>query len=192
MVIPLAFTHPIRAEIEIEEFTRERFADNFDKEHSGIQCISVPLQMFIDGFGLYRNSYRSILGFYFTIGALTFQERLRKANVLPMTLGPHGQNFDDAVDALQILRPLEEGVLMDIGGKQCLICAFTLCYTGDMPQQQENAGFKTQRAELGCRFCFIKASERDNLEFDVKICGRYHHQTIAMRKEKDSLPMKIA
>src|SRR4029077_11190364 len=69
---------------------------------------------------------------------------------------------------------------------------FTLCYTGDMPQQQENAGFKTQRADLGCRFCFIKAPERNNLDFDIQTLGRYHHQTIAMRKEKDSLRTKTA
>ena len=130
--------------MEIEKFTRKRFSDDFDKEHNnGIQCISVPFQMFIDGFGPYRNSYRSIMGFYMVVGALTFQERTRRANVLPITLGPHGQNFDDVVDALQTLRPLEEGILMEVNGKKCLVCAFTLCYTGDMPQQQENAGFKT-------------------------------------------------
>lgn len=96
-IIPLAFTHPIRAEMEIEKFTRKRFSDDFDKQSNSIQCISVPFQMFIDGFGLYRNSYRSIMGFYMIIGALTFQERTRRANVLPITLGPHGQNFEDVV-----------------------------------------------------------------------------------------------
>jgi len=60
-----------------------------------------------------------------------------------------------------------------------------LSYTGDMPQDQENAGSKTQRAELGCPFYFTKGPERDNLEFNVKRSDRYHHQAIAVRKEKN-------
>jgi hypothetical protein len=49
-IFPLAFTHPIRAEMEIEKFARERFADHFDKEHEchGEQILFVyqPLHWF--------------------------------------------------------------------------------------------------------------------------------------------------
>jgi hypothetical protein len=35
-----------------------------------------------------------------------------------------------------------------------------MAYTGDMPQQQRNSGMKTQRANCGCRFCFIASDHR--------------------------------
>ncbi|KAN0077707.1 hypothetical protein V8E54_006011, partial [Elaphomyces granulatus] len=59
--------------------------------------LSVPLPAFIDGFGLYRNMIRSLMGFYLIMGAFTFVERNRRANILLLTLGPHGSSFDDVV-----------------------------------------------------------------------------------------------
>jgi hypothetical protein len=182
---PLCFTHPLRAELEINEFTRSHFVKNFaDKS---IRRLSVPLLTFIDGFGLYRNSYRSLIGIYLIMACLTFRERHRRANVLPLTLGPHGNNFPDIVDALQSLYPLDHGVYMEINGQKCFVCVFILCFLGDMPQQQENAGFKTQRAKLDCRFCFIGANERDNLSYDIVTQGRYYNQAVQMRKEMMAL-----
>ncbi|OXV05983.1 hypothetical protein Egran_06249, partial [Elaphomyces granulatus] len=35
------------------------------------------------------------MGIYLMVAALTFRERNRRANVLPLTLGPHGNNFED-------------------------------------------------------------------------------------------------
>ena len=72
---PLAQSHPIRAELELAEFTRQHFVKNFDQSECPV--ISVPLLTFIDGFGLYRNMYRSLMGVYLIIAAFTFQERAR-------------------------------------------------------------------------------------------------------------------
>jgi len=54
----LCHTAPLRAELELKQFTRQHFID-MDKS----KCLSVPLLTFIDGFGLYRNNYRSLIGF---------------------------------------------------------------------------------------------------------------------------------
>jgi len=67
------------------------------------------------------------------------------------------------------------------------MCVFTLCYTGDMPQQQENSGFKTQR---GTRFCFIDETIRGDLDYNVIDEGRYHYQTMSMRKGMNELRTK--
>ena len=180
---PLCLSHPHRAELELREFTRQSIVNNFDCKNNGqVPCYSVPLLTFIDGFGLYRNSYRSIMGIYLIMASLTFRERNRRSNVLQLTLGPHGNNFEDMIEALQCLYPLDSGVYTEIKGQKCFVCIFTLCYLGDMPQQQENAGFKTQRANLGCRFCFITADERHNLDYDVIKNGRYHNQTSQLRR----------
>ena len=180
----LCHTAPVRAELELRHYTRNHFVTAFDQSS---KCISVPLLTFIDGFGLYRNSYRSLMGMYLIFAALSFRERARRANVLPLTLGPHGSNFGDVVNALGSLASLEEGLILNINGEDTLVCAFTLCFIGDMPQQQENAGFKSQRATLGCRFCFVQDVQRGDLDYDTTVNGRYHHQVVQMRKEMDAL-----
>jgi hypothetical protein len=52
-----------------------------------------------------------------------------------------------------------------------------------MPRQQDNSGFKSQNTSLGCRFCFVKDVERDDLQFDIDVFGRYHFIALAMRQE---------
>jgi hypothetical protein len=137
--------------------------------------MSVSILTFIDSFSLYYNSYRSLMGYYTIIASLNFQDRNRRQNVLPITLGPYNSNLDDVILAMQSLVLLEEGMPLDINGVKTTISIFTLCFIGDMPQQQWNSGFKTQRANRGCRFCFIDETDQGNLDFNVLNKGRYHY-----------------
>lgn len=78
---------------------------------------------------------------YFNLAALSFCERARRANVLPFTLGPHGSNFSDVIAAVQpLLSSLDKGQILKVNGREAFVCAFTLYYVGDMPQQQGNSG----------------------------------------------------
>ncbi|KAF1816368.1 hypothetical protein P152DRAFT_388522 [Eremomyces bilateralis CBS 781.70] len=124
------------------------------------------------------------MGMYIIPAGLSFKERARRANVFPITLGPHGSNFDDVISALEpFMKRLDRGQEVTLqGGEKVLLCAFTMAYLGDMPQQQENAGMKSQRAKLGCRNCFIDNESRGDLFYDTFRNGRYHHQTLAMRE----------
>ena len=54
------------------------------------------------------------MGFYQIMANLPFRERARLMNVIPITLGPHGSNFADVVEALAPLRDLDQGVTMEI------------------------------------------------------------------------------
>lgn len=175
---PLNQSSPIRGELEIAEYTRQHLVDNFDKSPA---VISVPLLTFIDGFGLFRNMYRTLMGVYMIIAAFTFRERARRSNVLPLTLGPHGSNFSDVVNALQALYHLDGGQVLNINGKDTLVCVYTLAFIGDMPQQQENSGFLSAKAKLSCRSCFAKESDRANIDYDIVANGRFHHETLRMR-----------
>ena len=123
------------------------------------------------------------MGLYNMIASFKSQDRNRRSNVLPVTLGSHGSNLDDVILALQSLIPLDEGMPLNINGVKNTVCVFTLCFIGDMPQQQWNSGFKTQRANRGCRCCFIHEKERGNLDYDILNEGRYHQQTVDMRNE---------
>jgi hypothetical protein len=67
--------------------------------------------------------------------------------VLPLTLGLHGSNFSDVIGALQLMIKLDEGMTVDIKGEAVELFAFTLMFIGDMPQQQESPGFRSQRAK---------------------------------------------
>ena len=125
-------------------------------------------------------------GFYEIPAALNSRDRARRANVLPLTLGPHGSNFEDVVSALKALIPLDRGVRVELKGQPTTMCVFCLCYIGDMPQQQENSGFKSQRATRGCQFCFIDESNRGDLEYDTVEHGRYHYQSLDMCNELNS------
>jgi hypothetical protein len=53
---------------------------------------------------------RSIMGFYLIMAAFSVIDRNRRANVIPLTLGPHGSNFDDVVKCLEELRNLDAKV----------------------------------------------------------------------------------
>ena len=61
IVTPLCHTHPLRGELELREYGGDKFVSDWDIS-KGAKCMSVPLLTFIDGFGLYRNSYRSLMG----------------------------------------------------------------------------------------------------------------------------------
>jgi hypothetical protein len=132
------------------------------------------------------------MGMYVIPANLSFQERARRANVFPITLGPHGSNFPDVVDALKSLIILDKGIEISLfdSDEKVFFCAFTLAFLGDMPQQQENAGFKTQRANLGCRFCYIDDQKRSDLTYDTEANGRYHFQVKLMREEMEALGSK--
>lgn len=85
---------------------------------------------------------------------------------------------------------LDGGIFLTINGKKTLVCAFTLAYLGDMPQQNENAGFLSQRANKGCRFCFVSSTDRSNLSYDITSNRRFHHENMRMRKELTSIKTK--
>lgn len=183
-LINLCHVPPIRAELELKHWTRTYFVDNFVSGTSSKPlCRSVPLMCFLDGFGIYRNMNRSLMGIYLLLANLATTERIRQPNVLPVTLGPHGSRLSDVVKALQHMTALDAGVVMSISGQSVFVCAFVHCFIGDMPQQQENSGFKSQNAKLGCKSCLIPSAERSNLDFDILTNGRTHHQAMSMRAE---------
>jgi hypothetical protein len=184
-LLPLCRTAPIRAELELQTYGRSFFTTRFGIS-KGNNCISLPLMIFIDGFGLYRNAYRSIMGIYLLFASFSTHERIRRSNCFPITLGPHGSNFDEVVECLQCLAKFDKGQVLELP-QPTLVCAFPVCFLGDMPQQQENSGCKTQRANLGCRFCLVPADSRGDLEYDTLTMGRYHNSMIQQRKEMKSL-----
>ncbi|OTA53841.1 hypothetical protein K449DRAFT_389592 [Hypoxylon sp. EC38] len=196
--IPLCHTHPIRAELEMQVYGRQHFRE-WDQRasHSSVPVASIPLLTFIDGFGLYRNVYRTLVGFYATPAGFNRIDRRKRANTFPLFISPHGTVFDDVVDSLRTFIPLDKGIEVTIRGQRVILCAFTLAYIGDMPQQNHNSGCLGPSAGKPCRFCMMgrktlyDALENDDpseiLYFDIEKHGRFCFQTGDMRRTMDNL-----
>ncbi|OJD23458.1 hypothetical protein ACJ73_05182, partial [Blastomyces percursus] len=185
-VWPYCKSSPIRAELEIAAHGRDLLENIFC---SDIQVISLPYQLFIDGFGLYRNMYRSLMGFYM-IPALSAVERSKRNNIFTLTFGPHGTNFPDTIAALSYgLSTLDcKGIMVDIGEEKVRVAASCIAFLGDMPQQTSNAGIKGPTARRSCRSCFIDDKNRPNLDYDLRNNGRFHHHMQHLRSKLDDLP----
>ncbi|EAQ82920.1 hypothetical protein CHGG_10738 [Chaetomium globosum CBS 148.51] len=154
------------------------------------QVRSLPCLDFNDGFGLYRTMTKSIMGCYLQIAAMPRSEHTRQINVLPVTLGPHGANFDDVMKALAPLKALDQGITVAINGVETLLCAPIIAFTGDMPQQQDNSGCLSVAANLGCRNCRIPVEKRDKLDFNILDQTRAHVEMLRLRRAMDDLPQK--
>lgn len=83
---------------------------------------------------------RSLMGVYTFIGGYTYVERNRRANIIPITLGPHSSNFEDVVKSLGDFRAFDQGIELCINGKEVKVVVYTMAFIGDMPQQHENVG----------------------------------------------------
>ncbi|KAI2628156.1 hypothetical protein GGS21DRAFT_492800 [Xylaria nigripes] len=197
-IIPLCHTHPIRAELEIEHYGRYTFEVEWDQSKANsLPVASLPVETFIDGFGIFSNSYRSLLGYYITPCGLQYKDRLWPGNIIPLVLGPHGSDFGDVVKGLGTLADLDIGVITEIGGIKTRLCVWTMVFIGDMPQQAENCGFKSPRADKFCRGCYISVGQKSfadpvgyAYEFDSITHGRYHHQVCKMQISMSQLGSK--
>ena len=181
---PLALSHPHRGELEINTYGRRKIIDNLNGLNKTVVCL--PYTLFIDTFGLYRNMYRPIPGFYAQFAFMNQLDRKRRINVFPITLAPFAARWDEVVSSLIHLKELETGVEVELDdGSKTTVCSPCLAYVGDMPQQQSNAGCKNQKAEHYCRSCLIssKDTHQENFAFDIVANGRYHYETERIRNE---------
>ena len=127
--------------------------------------------------------YRSLVGIYFILAGLSVTKRKRRANVFILTLGPYGSELKHICEVLKPgLEQLDRGTEVMINGEEKILYAFIIAWLGDMPQQQDNSEFKRQNTGRGCRYCSIKSSHGDNLQYDIVTMGRYHHQNLALRQ----------
>lgn len=73
------------------------------------------------------------------------------------------------MDALHI----RQGCAIKLDSSETVfVTAFPLPLAGDMPQQNQNSGNKTHKAEFSCQSCFIPDVEQHNLQFNTIDCGR--------------------
>jgi hypothetical protein len=99
---------------------------------------------------IFRNNYRSLKDFYLTPANLPSSERRKEDNNFTLTLGPHGATMTDITKSLKLgLQVFEKGVKILVNGIPTTVCAFTMAFTGDMPQQAANSGACRTMRRLG-------------------------------------------
>ncbi|KAG6252291.1 hypothetical protein E4U24_000588 [Claviceps purpurea] len=173
-------TTPLRGEREIEVFGREYLEKYFTDEN----MISLPMFLFADGFGLYRNMYRAIEGLYLMPQYLPAAEREKLTSLIPLTLGPFGSSKADIYKALNYICELEKGQYVDVNGRRTFVCAFIGAFVGDMMEQQELSGCMHHQASNGCRYCVVNKHVRGTMDFDLAEKGRFDPQ---LRRQSNKL-----
>jgi len=110
------------------------------------------LILFIDNFGIYRNNYKVLKAFYWIPANLSYKKRKKIVNNFTLTLGPHGADVKDIINALtRPVRQLNKGISFIINNRELYICAFIIFFTRNLPSQANNAGFIRYNAVRGCR-----------------------------------------
>lgn len=123
-------------------FGRQQLLNKFA---NGLKVRLLPLIAFIDAFGLYRNIYRSLIGYYIIVASLSAQERQRAVNVLLLTLRPYSSIAAEVIEAIGLLlSALDASIEVEVNGTKSLLCVFIFIYIGDMPQQQANSSMLSQ------------------------------------------------
>ena len=133
----------------------------------------------LDDFGLYRNVYHSLAGLYMQPWCLSESRRFVLHNMFVISVMPFGSNEQDLAKCLE-----DESIRLEFGkivtlatGETVKLFMFPMALTGDMLQQNENAGVKTHKSAHGCRLCHIHSNETGDLNHDVIFDGRYSQET---------------
>ena len=109
---------------------------------------------------------------------------LRRIAVIPLTLVPFAADPAQALRAIPNLSELDKGLYVKIDGEEVFLCTFTMCFLGDMVEQQEIAGCLSHQGNKSCRFCLIDKQSRDDLDFDIVKQGRYYHYMNSIRSKQ--------
>lgn len=167
--------YPLIAENELRVYGRAMLQNHFVQRGSGRPILSIPTLLFVDGFGLYRNNYRSLLGMYLCAANLPVRYRRLPRNHAVLTLGPFAASLEDIVRCMATsLRKLDNGIESVINGEATWIHSTPLGITGDMPQQNRNNGVQSPSGSKFCRYCSVsKHDGKGVIDYDILLDARY-------------------
>ena len=81
----IRYMPPTRGDLEVEHYGREAIEAFASTEE--LPSLSLPFILFIDDFGIHRNMYRALKGFYITPASLGYQERRKPPTSSRLLLG---------------------------------------------------------------------------------------------------------
>ncbi|KAI5299975.1 hypothetical protein KEM56_002840, partial [Ascosphaera pollenicola] len=117
------------------------------------------------------------------MATLNSSRRRRSESIYALAFGPHGANFPDVIGTIAPgLAALDGGVDVCFKGEEIRIISYSICFLGDMPQQNQNCGIAHPTGRISCRFCLVNPEECGNLAFDLIKNKRYLDQTENTRR----------
>ena len=153
----------------------------------------VFLDLYLDDFGTYRNTYHSLGGVYLQFGNMPLSHRKQLKNHFLIGFVPFGAKFSDFIKPiLEDIRQLENGFVMQINGEDAWIIGGLGCVTADLPQGNDLAGIKQHNATHGCRTCNASSEQLTNAKFDHIANARYCQHTNQLFKELDQQKSTIS
>ncbi|CAG8758812.1 42705_t:CDS:10, partial [Gigaspora margarita] len=146
--------------------------------NSNMPVFKFYLDLYIDDFGTFRNTYHSLGGVYLQIGNMLRQLRKQLRNHFIIGLVPFGGNLKDFIKFfINEIHQLEQGFTMNINGVDCWISGGIAMVTADLPQGNDIAGVLHHNANMGCRSCKASKDKLTDMSFDIYSNSRFHQIT---------------
>lgn len=176
--------HKVRGEHEMEVYGRTNIVQKFVTGKYK-KVYTIPTMSFVDGFALFgkgTGSYFSMMGVYMCPANFNISMRSSIINQFPLCLGSMGMELPTIAETLaDAHQALAGGLEVQIHGERVLICSFELAKIGDMPQQNANAGVRSQKAVVCCRGCEVDYEQRNVHKYDIVLNGRYFQEQESIR-----------
>ncbi|PKC56328.1 hypothetical protein RhiirA1_402217 [Rhizophagus irregularis] len=145
--------------------------------YNNLRILKIFIDIYYDDFGMYRNTYHSLGGVYIQLGNMPFEMRKHLRNHFILGFVPFGGCFEDFIRPfIKDMKQLEEGILMNVQGRDCWIVAGLGCVNADLPQGNDLTSVKRYGVIRGCRTCLAKENATDTT-LDIASISRYHHIT---------------
>ena len=142
-----------------------------------LHFLKIFLDIYVDDFGTYRNTYHSLGGVYLQFGNMPFALRKQLKNHFLLGFVPFGARFDDFIKpVLEDIKSLENGLIMKTLNGFAWVIGGLGCVTADLPQGNDLADVKRHGANYGCRTCNISNDQYTNPGYDFMKNARFHHQ----------------
>lgn len=95
--------------------------------------LTILLVIFLDAFSLFRNIYRSLLGFYFLNSAFTLKERNRRINLILFTIGLYSSNSSDVIATIALLLvPLNTSIKIVLNRVETVVYTILFFFISDI------------------------------------------------------------
>ncbi|KAI1977140.1 hypothetical protein LOZ53_002163 [Ophidiomyces ophidiicola] len=144
------------------------------------QIIFLSFQLFINGFGLYQNMYKSLIRFYLISAELCAAEQRRQNNVYIIAFNSHAINFPNMINVLgPEFQALEKDFDVHVTDEEMVqVVALCLMFLENMPQQNDNAELKKPTAVCFCQSCNVTETQQFNMLYNIVFNDHYHHQLL--------------
>ncbi len=112
-------------------------------EYNNLQVLKLFIDIYYDDFGTYQNVYHSLGGIYIQLGNMPFEIRKHLRNHFVLGFVPFGGNFNEFIHPfISDMKRLEQGILMNVQGRDCWMVASIGSVTADLPQGNDLTGVK--------------------------------------------------